>query len=448
MKIFVSHSSRQKLFVQAIQSRLPSFITLWLDERELLLGDDIETTLEEAINNRCDLVMVVVDGHAAQSEWVKKEIAWTLQREQLSGRQYLLPIVLELDAWQRLLDEPLRKRKYLHCPQFSEIDSFADKLVLELFALLDREHSRRQPPAPSPIETLNSANALATSLAEKVRTIVHSHRRDNPLTIAELAAQLREDAGLPRIDVPGTLDLLRRLRSGHLLGGIFNDSEHVYLARESNFYKRTLFAPAKRAIAKAAAQMIESGYRIGIDGGSTALELAMYLAEELRAESITDLQIFTNSVPVAYSLLETLSQLSAGGRDVLCRVILMGGWGRPTSLNVIPMAQGAGSASHICPLPADLDMAFLGTNGLHGSDGFAIAHDYEVSAKRALIEAARRKIFLVDPSKFDVQQHVRFAKFDEGLEILTVHDHHYAAAIEKMKTILSGTPSTLTVLPC
>jgi len=449
MRIFVSHSSHQKLFVNEVKRRLPQVVDLWLDEHKLLVGDEIEVTLEEAINKKSDFVLLVIDEHAVRSDWVRKEVAWAVQHEKTLGRTFLLPIVLDVSAWQQLLDEPLRARKYLPCNDFSPfaLDAFVNTLVLQLFTWMARERSQTAP-APSPLTELDAANLLASSLAAKVRMLVHPHRRDNPLTIANLAAGLRQDPTLWKMDTSETLDLLRRLRAGHMLGGIFYNSEVAYLAKERNFYKRTLFGPAKRAIAKAATHMIRSGDRIGIDGGSTTLEVAFCLSDELRAQSITDIEVFTNSVPVADHLLQTLSELEADDRDGLCRVILTGGWCRPTSLTVSPISgpSVAHETNHVCPSPPQLDLSFLGTNGLHGIDGFGLAHQYEIPAKRALLDAAKRKVFLVDPSKFEVQQDILFARFDEGLEILTAQVDSYSASIGQVRGMIEGSGSTLTVV--
>ncbi|HYC88984.1 MAG TPA: TIR domain-containing protein [Thermoanaerobaculia bacterium] len=443
MRIFVSHSGGRKSFIEQIRQRLPPFVELRLDDHELRIGDSVEARLEEAIKSGCDLVMLIVDRSAAKSDWVRKEVSWALQQEKTLARPYLLPIVVE-PAGKKLIDEMLPDRKYLSCYKFHDtaVKGFVDELTMELFGLLARD-GFRSPTSRSRFAAFDAATALAVSMAEHVRTVVHSHRLENPLTIEQLATELRQYPELAWIDAAATLDLLQRLRSSHVLGGIYFDAEHVYLAKESNFYKRTLFAREKRAIAKAAARLVRSGHRIGIDGGSTTLALAAYLSDEIRAGSINDLEIFTNSVPVAYHLLETLSELEAGGSSVRCRVILMGGWCRPRSLTVIPWRES--DVSVISPPPGRLDISFLGTNGLYEREGFAITHDHEVPAKRALLEAAERKVFLVDPSKFEVQQKVLFARFSERLEILTAGPAS-KPILDLVRNMLSDTPSRLVVV--
>jgi len=46
MKIFFSHSSRDKPLVREIQKSLPEHIKSWIDEKELLIGDDLKDSIK------------------------------------------------------------------------------------------------------------------------------------------------------------------------------------------------------------------------------------------------------------------------------------------------------------------------------------------------------------------------------------------------------------------
>ncbi len=61
---------------------------------------------------------------------------------------------------------------------------------------------------------------------------------------------------------------------------------------------QTICVPQKRAIARAAAEMIEKGESIIINGGTTTFALVEFLAD-------ADLDILTNSFPIAAKLIET-----------------------------------------------------------------------------------------------------------------------------------------------
>lgn len=57
MKIFLSHSSKHKPLVREIKSYLPEHLNLWLDEKELLIGDDISSSIKEVIEADTDFVV-------------------------------------------------------------------------------------------------------------------------------------------------------------------------------------------------------------------------------------------------------------------------------------------------------------------------------------------------------------------------------------------------------
>ena len=58
----------------------------WLDENNLLVGEDLNRSLENAILTDCNFLVVLISNDAADSEWVRKEVAWAKKRQtELSG---------------------------------------------------------------------------------------------------------------------------------------------------------------------------------------------------------------------------------------------------------------------------------------------------------------------------------------------------------------------------
>ncbi|MCX4738116.1 toll/interleukin-1 receptor domain-containing protein [Streptomyces antibioticus] len=79
MQVFVSYSSRDKEFVRRVVSdleRSDAEVSLWLDERELRVGQAIGSEFEEleATIAQCVCLMVVVSQASAGSYWVEREI--------------------------------------------------------------------------------------------------------------------------------------------------------------------------------------------------------------------------------------------------------------------------------------------------------------------------------------------------------------------------------------
>jgi hypothetical protein len=136
MKLFLSHSSRDKALVREIKSKLPAFIETWLDEKDLTVGAALEESINQAIQDEADYVVVFFDREAINSKWVQKEISWAMTREKELGRIFIIPILLD-DSWKNIRPVSFKKRFYLMCLDQSEfgIKSFVEKFTYQFFKL-------------------------------------------------------------------------------------------------------------------------------------------------------------------------------------------------------------------------------------------------------------------------------------------------------------------------
>lgn len=53
---------------------------LWIDEKQLLIGDDLGATIKKTIEEDVDFLILVIDNNAIESEWVIREFNWGLKR--------------------------------------------------------------------------------------------------------------------------------------------------------------------------------------------------------------------------------------------------------------------------------------------------------------------------------------------------------------------------------
>lgn len=146
---------------------------------------------------------------------------------------------------------------------------------------------------------------------------------------------------------------------------------------EPNFAVRVLeHLPAKQAIGLVAAQLIEAGDVIGIDGGSTVVEVARNLPE-------VPLTVITYSLPVADLVAsnEQHSLLLLGG--VFHRETLSF-----TSPQSITMLRGL-----------RINKLFLAASGLLIPDGLSSSYLFDSDMKQALMSSARQVILCMDSSK-------------------------------------------------
>ncbi|WP_267618136.1 TIR domain-containing protein [Gordonia bronchialis] len=451
----MSHSSRQKLFVKELRHHLPACMSVWIDEFELLGGMNVETELRAAVES-CDYFVVVVDYHAVESGWVQKEVDWALAREVHLGRPFLLPIVLDPGALSTDQASKITERKYLTMPDFTDasIRAIAQELTSEVLQWLSRYFSgnKHVNDGNAPIDTraafIARADRILDEVAERIKVEVLPYRESNPLPLGELIDTLSRDGLLETRSSDELTGLLDRLGSLYLLNGIDYDDETIYLSQEQYSYKSSLHTDLKRRLAARAIRMVKSNTAIAIDGGSTTLQLARGITKRIRQGKLRGLTIVTNSVPVAHEVGQALSEIGVGDREDVARIHLFGGTVRPVSLTIVPQRMTDSSeelARQLQDIPT-IDVAFLGANGVHGSEAFANHSQYEIPFKRAMVESASRTVMLVDPSKLEIPQERPFAYFNEGLHIITAASPNSLAAIKRFSDMVKETSSTIEVV--
>ena len=145
MKVFLSHSHRDAALVREIRRYLPTHISTWLDEHDLLIGADINSSIRHAIQDEADFVIIFLGHEALTSEWIKRELEWALEREGQIGRTFVLPVLLD-DIWEHIQPADFRRRVYFNCMDQTErsLRDLAQKLSDHLFAWLSRHLDSRR----------------------------------------------------------------------------------------------------------------------------------------------------------------------------------------------------------------------------------------------------------------------------------------------------------------
>ncbi len=171
-------------------------------------------------------------------------------------------------------------------------------------------------------------------------------------------------------------------------------------------YKAGRHQEAKRRIAGLAASRVGEGMVIGLTGGTTTTEVARALVDVGR------LTVVTNALNIASEL--------AIRRNL--KLVVTGGWARSESYELVgPLAEATLAG-------LNLDLAFLGVDGISASAGLTTHHEVEAHTNRTLVERSRRAIVVADGSKVG---RVAFA------EICTL------AEVDELITDRSADPSAL-----
>lgn len=190
-------------------------------------------------------------------------------------------------------------------------------------------------------------------------------------SLPELAKELQVSESTLRRDLEHLerSGVARRTRGGVLYTGSFPGLPHFQLREPAQWEK-------KRAIARAAARLVQNGDTLLLDGGSTTYELARVLVGR-------PLQVVTNSLPVA----------NLFAANAYTDLVLLGGIVYPrTGVALGPLA--IEGLKRINVRRSLLSVAGITQQGFYNSNLLL------VETERAMMQAADEVIVLADSTKF------------------------------------------------
>ena len=130
--VFLSHSSTDRTAVRALYNRLrQDGLSVWLDEVDLLAGQNWEAAIRDAVRNSACVVVLLSDAATTRSGYIHKEIRYALDiaDEQQEDAIFVIPARLE-DC-----DVPARL-KHLHRVDLFNRTGY-DRLVVVLQAAIE-----------------------------------------------------------------------------------------------------------------------------------------------------------------------------------------------------------------------------------------------------------------------------------------------------------------------
>ena len=240
-----------------------------------------------------------------------------------------------------------------------------------------------------PVE--NTARLLGVIRSERLNAIVARLESGRSLAVVSLAEEFGVSSATIRRDLQ-FLEGQRILNRTH--GGAVADGVLFELPLR---YKSSQQLEEKRRIAAEAASRVECPAVIGMIGGTTTTEVARVLADR------TDLTIVTNALNIAAEI---------AVRPNL-RLLVTGGIARPESYELIgPIAeQGVETVN--------LDIAFIGVDGVSTRAHLTTHHEAEAGIDHALISRAQQVIVVADSSKIGRAAFATICLLDDVDELIT-----------------------------
>lgn len=229
---------------------------------------------------------------------------------------------------------------------------------------------------------------------ERRRKILELLEKQERATVNELAQHF----GVSTVTIRGDLEALGR--AGALVrshGGALRRLDR--LAELPISVKEGLHHAEKVRIGQRAAEMVRPDEILILDSGTTTVEVA----RRIRLLAIKPLTVITNALNVA-SELAALPQ---------CRIIMLGGILRPTSLSLV----GPQAEQTLKDLNAD--RLFLGVDGLDPAVGLTTPDVVEAQLNAMMIRVSREVVVVADSSKFNQRSLSLIAKVESVHKVVT-----------------------------
>jgi DeoR family transcriptional regulator of aga operon len=228
---------------------------------------------------------------------------------------------------------------------------------------------------------------------ERLGLILDRLARDGSVSVAELTSDLNASPASIRRDlrVLEEQQLLKRTHGGAVSAEVVYELPIRY--REGRHHEEKL------RIAQAAARLVtDSVHSVGLGGGTTTTELARILGASARP-----LKVITNALNIAGELSVRPS----------IDLVVTGGSVRSASYELVgPIAEQALSG-------INLDLAFIGVDGIEAGRGISTHDDVEAQTDRCFLRTADRVIALADGSKVGKRAFSRIAAIEEISMLVT-----------------------------
>jgi hypothetical protein len=110
--IFISHSSADKPFARKLINELSkdSDLKFWIDEQEIIVGDDIQKSITESLK-QSDYLLLIISENSIKSSWVNFEVSQFIG---ISSGNNIIPIIISKGhKFHEPLDTLISRLKYL-----------------------------------------------------------------------------------------------------------------------------------------------------------------------------------------------------------------------------------------------------------------------------------------------------------------------------------------------
>jgi len=235
------------------------------------------------------------------------------------------------------------------------------------------------------VTTVEDERFRYTSAPERRKKLVQYIADQGYCTIGALSEAL----GVSEMTI--RRDVLRLVEQGRVCGfrGGVGAVSRQDIVGSDYAYRDLKMGPAKRAIARAAIELVGPASVIALDAGTTTNQMARMMPTDRK------LQVVTHSLPAVSSM------VGNAGVEIVC----LGGILHKESLSF------AGPATLAAIDGLQIEILFLAASGISDRGAFC-GNGFDAITKRVLIDVAENVVLLADSSKFDIAAMLRICDWD------------------------------------
>jgi len=210
--------------------------------------------------------------------------------------------------------------------------------------------------------------------------------------VAQLAEELSVSQASVRRDLQllESQQLLTRTHGGAVASGVLYELPMRYRGGQRHEEKRAI---AKQAVALLGPEVTS----VGLNGGSTTTEVARALA------SYSGLRVVTNALNIAAELAVRSN----------IELVVCGGSARSESYELV------GPLAELTLSNINLDVAFIGVDGVSPGAGLTTHHEVEAQTNRFVLRAAERVVVVADSAKLGRRGFARISDLSAVNDLVT-----------------------------
>ncbi len=232
---------------------------------------------------------------------------------------------------------------------------------------------------------------LGVQQSERLGAILERLSLNGSVSVADVASERSVSPATIRRDLKLLEDqrLLGRTHGGAVPQGVLYELPLRYKSSRNQ--------QEKLRIARTAASRVLDGSSVGLTGGTTTTEVARALVERQRVTVVTNALNIASELAVRPNL----------------KLVVTGGVARSESYELVgPIAETSLEG-------LNLDVVFVGVDGISPAAGLTTHHEIEARTNRALIDRARLVIAVTDASKLGKIAFARICELERVDELIT-----------------------------